>query len=84
MTSRVRISARSRPSLPIYPHFNRLRAFDLVSSPVWWEAVTNIILTLINTSLAFACPDGVSIHCRVEAKRSLASVEPPLGGRVAF
>ena len=40
-TSRVRVSARSRPSPPLYLHFNWLRAFDLVSSRVWWEAATN-------------------------------------------
>ena len=39
-TSRVRVSARSRPSPPLYPHFNR--PFDLASSPVSWEAATNI------------------------------------------
>ena len=44
MTSRVRVSARSQPSPPLYPHFNR--AFDLVSSRVWWEATTNNYLFL--------------------------------------
>ena len=29
--------------LPFIPTLIGLRAFDLVSSPVWWEAVTNII-----------------------------------------
>ena len=43
MTSRVRVSARSRPPPPFIPTLIGLRAFDLVSSPVWWEAVTNII-----------------------------------------
>ena len=28
-------------SPPLYPHFNRVRAFDLVSRRVWWEAVAN-------------------------------------------
>ena len=38
-TSRVRVSARSRPSPPLYPHFGLLA---LCQVPVWWEAVTNI------------------------------------------
>ena len=40
-TSRVRVSARSRPLPPFIPTLISLRAFDLVSSPVWWEAATN-------------------------------------------
>ncbi len=40
MTSRVRVSVRSRPSPLLYPLIG-LRAFDLVSSRVWWEAATN-------------------------------------------
>ena len=44
MTSLVRVSDRPRPSsLPFIPTFIGLRAFDLVSSSVWWEATTNII-----------------------------------------
>ena len=39
-TSRVRVSARSRPPLPFIPTIIYLRAFDLVSSRVWWEAAT--------------------------------------------
>ena len=31
--------------LPFIPTLIGLRAFDLVSSPVWWEAVTNISVT---------------------------------------
>ena len=42
LTSRVRVSIRSRPPLPFIPTFIGLRAFDLVSSRVWWEAATNI------------------------------------------
>ena len=30
--------------LPFIPTLIGLRAFDLMSSPVWWEAMTNIIL----------------------------------------
>ena len=44
MTSRVRVSARSRPPSPCIPTLIDLRDFDLVSSPVWLVAVTNIIL----------------------------------------
>ena len=46
MTSRVRVSARSRPFSPppFIPTLIGLRAFDLVSSPVWWEAATNTYL----------------------------------------
>ena len=40
-TSRVRVSARFRPPLPFIPTLIGLRAFDLVSSRVWWEAATN-------------------------------------------
>ena len=42
-TSRVWVSARSRPSPPLYPHFNQPSGFLLVSSTVWWEAATNTI-----------------------------------------
>ena len=34
-------------SFPFIPALIGLRAFDLVSSPVWWEAATNIIHTII-------------------------------------
>ena len=40
-TSRVRVSIRFRPPLPFIPILIGLRAFDLVSSRVWWEAATN-------------------------------------------
>ena len=38
----VRVSTRSRPPLSFIPTLIGLRAFDLVSSRVWWEAATNI------------------------------------------
>ena len=41
LTSRVQVWARSRPPLPFIPTLIGLRAFDLVSSRVWWEATTN-------------------------------------------
>ena len=58
MTSRVRVSTRSLP-LPFIPTLIGLRAFDLVSSPVWWEAATNIIyFPSFPVAVWHSCPMG--------------------------
>ena len=42
-TDKAGFESRLVPTFPsLYPHFNCLRAFDLVSSRVWWEAATSI------------------------------------------
>ena len=46
LTSRVQVSARSRPPPSFIPTLIGLRAFDLVSSRVWWGAATNNGLSL--------------------------------------
>ena len=46
----VRFSARSRPFPAFITALISLRAFDLVSSPVWWEAATNKFLQCLSSN----------------------------------
>ena len=64
MTSRVRVSARSRPSPPFIPTLIGLRAFDLMSSPVWWEAATNIYPPFLSVFLScLSVRLSLCLHC---------------------
>ena len=59
LTSRVRVSIRSRPPLPFIPTLIGLRAFDLVSSRVWWEAATNTGLVNIYIYISVIEIEGI-------------------------
>ena len=90
MTSRIRVSARSRPSPPLYPHFNWPSGFwPCVKSCLVGGSDKYIHSVRCNTSptfwlgrLAFVW-DGVSKNGRFEAERPPTSVGPASGGRAA-
>ena len=60
-------------SLPFIPTLIGLRAFDLVSSPVWWEAATNILL------LAYGLPKENVAAIMMLYKNTKVKVHSPDG-----
>ena len=72
-------------SLPFISTLIGLRAFDLVSSPVWWEAATNTFSPGLLAGLpSIRVGWGIKTNDRFEAERPPTSVGPPSGGRAAF